>query len=424
MNPWMPALCALTLATPLITQEPSRRPGPPRESRDEPGGRRGSRPRYSLEQATSDRAQLTTIAFNGLAFLTGDFGSASFIPPGKVADFFGFQHLRDLDEGEKGHNPMFLDRIAGNLLRLLTEEQRRQFQRAAEAEAPMMEDLARARLKLVAAYWQSLTENRALAPEAVRSYTADLFARDAALSLHRARTFSTVHRSLSASQRQALAALPHGRVLGWPAVDREDLRDLRPRGAGKLASVAFMTLASEYYSWVTGDAEKDAYFCPERHGTYFGGFYLKDMPIMGQRDMDIPTSLTGDQGEAFLSLLTPAQRAAFQSALERQRPALQGIVEVRRQMARALRRGLEGTSPDESAVVELGRKYGRLDADLALAHLGAFAAVQRSATPEQFRQFRQLRGAVPDERGQAFLYSDRMRLDRLPDTRDLFQAAP
>ena len=43
---------------------------------------------YNIEQTLSDEAQRTTIAFDGLAFLTGDLCSDSFIPPGKVADFF------------------------------------------------------------------------------------------------------------------------------------------------------------------------------------------------------------------------------------------------------------------------------------------------------------------------------------------------
>ena len=33
--------------------------------------------KYSLEQAISDNAQLHTIAFSGLAFITGDFGAMS-----------------------------------------------------------------------------------------------------------------------------------------------------------------------------------------------------------------------------------------------------------------------------------------------------------------------------------------------------------
>jgi hypothetical protein len=43
-----------------------------------------------MEQTLSDQAQLTTIAFDGLSFLTGNLGSDSFFPPGKVADYWGF----------------------------------------------------------------------------------------------------------------------------------------------------------------------------------------------------------------------------------------------------------------------------------------------------------------------------------------------
>ncbi|MCP3891772.1 MAG: hypothetical protein GY702_23320, partial [Desulfobulbaceae bacterium] len=43
----------------------------------------GTQRNYSVEQAISDRAQLHTIAFNGLAFFTGDLCSDTFIPPGK-----------------------------------------------------------------------------------------------------------------------------------------------------------------------------------------------------------------------------------------------------------------------------------------------------------------------------------------------------
>lgn len=68
--------------------------------------------RYSIEQAVSDQAQLHTIAFDGLAFLTGDFASDTFLPPGKVSDYFGFQYMRDVDAKEGGHNTSFLTRIA------------------------------------------------------------------------------------------------------------------------------------------------------------------------------------------------------------------------------------------------------------------------------------------------------------------------
>ena len=89
-----------------------------REQARQPQKQPGQAQRYSIEQAVSDRAQLHTIAFSGLAFLTGDFGASTFVPPGKVCDYFGFQYMRDIDVAEKGHNPMFLNRVAGNVLHI------------------------------------------------------------------------------------------------------------------------------------------------------------------------------------------------------------------------------------------------------------------------------------------------------------------
>ena len=62
---------------------------------------------YSLSQAMSDQAQLSTIAFSGLGFITGNAGADTFFPPGKVADFFGFQYMRDVDIASYGHNTLF-----------------------------------------------------------------------------------------------------------------------------------------------------------------------------------------------------------------------------------------------------------------------------------------------------------------------------
>jgi len=40
-------------------------------------------PQYTIGQTLSDLARQTTIAFDGLAFLTGSVGADSFFPPGK-----------------------------------------------------------------------------------------------------------------------------------------------------------------------------------------------------------------------------------------------------------------------------------------------------------------------------------------------------
>ena len=137
-------ICWLILLTvgPVEAQQPEPREGPaaadgdrpPPPPRAEGPGRKREHRRpqrdhgrqYSLEQATSDQAQLHTIAFDGLAFLTGDFGSDTFLPPGKVSDYFGFQYMRDIDASVGGHNTDFLTRISNNMLYILTPDQRSQ----------------------------------------------------------------------------------------------------------------------------------------------------------------------------------------------------------------------------------------------------------------------------------------------------------
>jgi len=402
-------------------EERQLRPPRPDDRNDRPPGPGRQGGGYNLEQATSDRAQLNTIAFNGLAFLTGDRGAASFIPPGKVADFFGFQYMRDVDAAGKGHNPMFLDRIAGNVMRLLTDAQRATFMAEARNEAVKLESLARMRLPLVAAFYQECSGDlpmgcRGLNLAAVQAYGADLFEADAALAWHRARIFASVAKSLSQDQRRTLGRWRFGDFRSWPEVDRDTFREFNPQAHSKLESVAFMTLASEFFSWVAGSVEADTYFCPERHGTYFGGFYLKDMPAMGQKNFDISTALTGDSGAAFLDALKPAQRARLTRVIEEQRNALQGIVAVRRAMALRLRSFLTGTGPTEAELRTLGREYGRLDGELAFLYATAFRDIARTMDGPQKARLQALRGQPCQEQGSGFLYSDRIPMPRWPDT--------
>ncbi|MEN6301579.1 MAG: hypothetical protein ABFD96_02600, partial [Armatimonadia bacterium] len=79
-----------------------------------------------MSRTLSERGQLHTIAFSGFAFLTGNLGADSFFPPGKVADWWGFQYLRDNDPSGLGHNTDFLTKAAYNMLYVLDEQQRAQ----------------------------------------------------------------------------------------------------------------------------------------------------------------------------------------------------------------------------------------------------------------------------------------------------------
>ncbi|MEI6558049.1 MAG: Spy/CpxP family protein refolding chaperone [Rhodospirillaceae bacterium] len=364
---------------------------------------------YSLEQAVSDNAQLHTIAFNGLAFITGSFGASTFIPPGKVSDFFGFQYMRDIDAAGKGHNPQFLDRVAGNVLSILDAGQLELFRNEAAAEATQLKELAFKRLPLISAFHAQLdgkipTGSSGLNLEAVKRYAGDMFTADATLAYQRATIFGRIASSLTGSQKSALARMHFGDFNSWPAVDME--RYKLPRGTDHLVNVAYMTLGSEFFSWYAGSLEADTYFCPERHGTYFGGFFLKDMPAMGKRDYDISTALTGDLGEQFLQQLNQEQRRLMTDIIDRQRKPLAGIVEVRRAISTELRRFMNGGTADLNKVLALGRQYGELDGELAYIYATTFARIAATLSPEQRATLKRLRNGERYVAAPAYLYSD------------------
>jgi Spy/CpxP family protein refolding chaperone len=380
--------------------------GRPRER-----GRRSQSQNYSIEQAVSDNAQLHTIAFSGLAFITGDFGASTFMPPGKVCDFFGFQYMRDIDAAEKGHNPMFLNRVAGNVLHVLNSEQNQKFLDLADEQASQLEALARMRLPLIMSFHRQLagkipSGSSGLNQAAVARYTGEVFARDAELSLRRAEVMAQVYGSLAPEQKAYLSRMNFGNFNTWPALDERDKLKAGGRGKPQLFSVAYMTYASEFFSWTAGNLEADTYFCPERHGTYFGGFYMKDMPAMGKRDFDISTSRTGDSGRAFLEeVLTEEQRKAVTNIPDKQRKALAECIEVRRSISRELRKLLAGGTPDRQKVLALGRRYGELDGEMSWMYAMAFAQVNSTLTDAQLASLRKLRNLDGYKSAEAYIYS-------------------
>jgi len=403
-------LLAAWMATPTtFAQRPDRdhRRNPNRERREPRDDRRpkGGQ-RYSIEQAVSDRGQLHTIAFSGVAFLTGDFGASTFIPPGKVCDYFGFQYMRDIDAAEKGHNPMFLNRVAGNVLHILNEEQKKRFADLAEEQAPQLEELARMRLPLIKAFHiERDRDEPGLSKEAVVTAVADIFEKDAALSIRRAEVMAQVHASLDDDQQAYLGKMKFGDFNSWPAIDERDkLR--RGRGRSKLFNVAYMTYASEFFSWTAGNVEADTYFCPERHGTYFGGFYMKDMPAMGKRDFDISTSVTGESGRILVEeLLEPEQAAHITAIPDLQRKLLMETIDVRRAFSTELRRFLDGKTPDRKRLLALGRRYGELDGEMSWLYTTAFARVNRTLTDKQRAELVKLRNLPGYKSAPYYIYS-------------------
>jgi hypothetical protein len=370
------------------------------------GGKKNSAQKYTIEQAVSDRAQLHTICFSGLAFITGDYGASTFIPPGKVCDYFGFQYMRDIDAAEKGHNPMFLNRVAGNVLHVLNEEQKQIFANLAEEQAPQLVALAEMRLPLIKAFWMELEADKpGLSKLAVVEAVADIFERDAELSIRRAEVMAQVYRSLDAEQKTYFANMKFGDFNTWPELDERD-KIKRGKGKSKLFNVAYMTYASEFFSWTAGHIEADTYFCPERHGTYFGGFYMKDMPAMGKRDFDISTSVTGDSGRTFVEdVCTPEQAKHLQAIPDLQREALMETIDVRRAFSTELRKLLDGQPPDREKLLKLGRRYGELDGEMSWIYTMAFAQVNRTLTDDQRAELVKLRNLEGYESAPYYIYS-------------------
>lgn len=390
---------------------------------------RGPR-KYSIEQAISDNAQLHTIAFSGLAFITGDFGASTFMPPGKVCDFFGFQYMRDIDAAEKGHNPMFLNRVAGNVLHVLSNEQKQLFMELSEEQAPQLEDLAKMRLSLIKAFHLQLDNeipkgSSGLNQEAVIQYVGEIFARDAQLSLRRAEIMAKVAAMLTTEQKAYLAKMRFGDFNTWPDVDIRDNKVRAGRGKSQLFNVAFMTYASEFFSWTAGSVEADTYFCPERHGTYFGGFYMKDMPAMGKRNYDISTSVTGDSGKAFLNdVLNQQQRGLITEIPDKQRAAINEIINVRREISQQLRKLLNGEKPDKEKVIGLGRRYGQLDGEMSWYYATAFAKVNQTLTEEQRAALTKLRNLDGYTSAPFYIYSRGMKTQPQLKNVDSFFFAP
>jgi Spy/CpxP family protein refolding chaperone len=398
---------------------------PPR-SRDSQRPQSGdSAKHYSTEQAVSDNAQLHTIAFNGLAFLTGDFGSDTFLPPGKVSDYFGFQYMRDIDAREGGHNTSFLTRIAHNMLFVLNAVQKAQLRALAEEQEKDIRVFAEKRLPLIKAFRQNLqgdipAGSKGLAKNAVMRYSAELYALDGQLAYQRAKVMGSILRGLNGRQKAALAKLKFGDSGTWPDMPEQ----LDKRGMSHEVNVAVMTYASEMFSWYAGSIEADTYFCPERHGMYFGGFGMKTAPAMGKPDYSISTSLTGDSGEAFLSALTETQRRHITELIELQRHDLNEIISIRRRISTELRRFINGESADREKVMSLSRRYGELDGEMSYFYATAFARVGQTLTAQQKQRLSRMRVSDPNAPAGPFLYSTPINTPNIENTGLLFGVQP
>jgi hypothetical protein len=253
-------------------------------------------PKFNLDQALTDEAQSTTLAFAGFGMMTGGLGAQSFFPPGKVADYWGFQYLRDNDANGMGHNTSFLTRVSCNVLYLLSDAQLATLMNLASSQVDSINQYAWKRYPLMKAFRRLMdgtvpTGTTGLSVDAIKAASRDLYLLDGQISYERAVAYAAIYRSLSAAQKGYLGAMVGKGYESWPDKSEADVMS-RLRGLTNDEAVAVMTYAGDLYSWYAGSVASDVYFCPERHGTYFGSFYIKDAPAVGHPGYSIDETMT------------------------------------------------------------------------------------------------------------------------------------
>jgi hypothetical protein len=380
---------------------------------------------YNIEQAISDKAQGMTISYDALAFLTGDLGADSFFPPGKVADFWGFQYLRDNDPSEMGHAGDFLTSAAMNMLNTLTADQRAQLVALAKSQVSQINEYGYKRFVLIDAFQRLLVGKlpigtTSLGEDAVKAYSAELYHLDGEISYARAELMGKLINSMSADQKAALDAMKGKGMNEWPTA--EEPSDIK--GLDRDVKVAVMTYAADMLSWYVGSVDADVYFCPERHGTYFGSFYLKDIKAMSDPTYAIPTNMTGDMGEAMLQKLDTNQAQLITGLVDVQKPSLQGIVDTRRAVSTELRKFLAGGAADKATVLSLMDKYGAYDGEIIYNLATHFTKVSQSLSADQKAQLTAMRTELLGDQSHptgAYLYSQAVPMPEIPNTDFLFK---
>ena len=378
-----------------------------------------------IDQTLSDGAQRCTIAFDGFAFITGTFEAQSFFPPGKVADYWGFQYLRDNTPDGDGHNTSFLTNCAYNVLYTLTADQFAVLKTLATNQVDQINFYAYDRFPLMKAFHRQLdgdipTGTSGLSLDAVKAVSGDLYELDGQISFDRAVVYATIFKTLTASQKTYLDAMKAGGFDTWTVTTQMDtaVKELM-KGVSHDVSVALMTYAGDLFSWYAGSIEADVYFCPERQGTYFGSFYVKDAPAIGHEGYKIDESLTADAGQYFLDVLaTTGLDTQVTNLVDKQRNNLyagtSNIVQIRTDISTLLRSLITAPTLSDSfkadilaQVLEKSKIYGELDGEIVYNYTLVFALIYPVMTASQKADLAAMRQTIMSGtyNGEPFDYS-------------------
>lgn len=376
----------------------------------------------NMDQTLSDQAQITTIAFSAMAMMTGNLGAQSFFPPGKIADYTGFQYLRDNDPDNMGHNTSFLTRVAENVIYILNDTQMAQLATLAKSQTTDFNLYGAKRFPLMKAFRRLMegdipSGTTGLNLDAVKAASKELYLIDGQVSYDRAVLYASVLNSLTDSQKTYLANMKGKGWKSWPDTSVDPIKSAVEARKAALGSavdmVAIYTYASDLYSWYNGSLEADVYFCPERHGTYYGSFFMKDAPAIGHEGYSIDEQLTATAGRALsdssYGYVDATQAALMSSLVNTQRNNLyattttlssgvkNNIVAIRTQIATLLRTLL--TTADTSGsikaqVLSLSGSYGELDGENNYNYATVMVNVYKTLSTAQKTKLMTLRASI------------------------------
>ena len=364
-----------------------------------------SAPTFNMAQTISDGAQSTTMAFSGVALMTGNLAAQSFFPPGKVADYTGFQYLRDNDPSNMGHNTSFLTRIANNVIYILNDSQLAKLSALAAAQQTQVDLYGYKRYPLMQAFRRLIDGNipsgsTGLNLNAVKKASRELYLIDGQISFDRAVLYTNIINSLDTTQKAYLEAMKGKGWSSWPDITDAQINS-KTSSLEQGSKVAVMTYASDIFSWYAGSLEADIYFCPERHGTYYGGFYIKDAPAVGHEGYSIDEQMTATAGAALIDTsrgyVNQEQATTMYSLVATQKGNLGSIVSTRTQIATLLRTLLGSSASADlvrTQVLALSGTYGELDGANNYYYATTFAQVYKTLSAEQKAKLATLRKSM------------------------------
>jgi len=378
---------------------------------------------FDMKQTLSRGAQINTISFSGVAFFSGCFYASTFYPPGKVADYFGFQYMRDNDPDESGHNTDFLTKAAYHMMHILNSNQLQELINLAVQQDSLFTAYAMNRLILIKAFHRFLDSDlpagtTGLNPDSVKALSRKLYQIDAEISYGRAIKFAEIINSLTEEQRDTLYRLGATGMQVWTMPAKPQV------SIPKDMNTWVMSNASELFSWFLRGVDADIYFCPERQGTYFGGFYMKDAPAVGNPGYGIDMEATANKGAYLLdSLLTPTQSTDVKNIYTQVSPALTGIVQCRTLISTELRKAISGQTINKNDIINWSNQYGEFDGNYIYSMVSQFVKVSRTLTQEQKNKLVVLRdlAAYSCKADKVFLYSAEINEPVLPNTDFLFK---